>query len=184
MRSSRDRDRLRGEQLGRLGWMHVRVWSTDLFRDPARDVARVNAAVQQAVASRAAAVPVADEPTAPPEPAAEPAVPEPSAPGPGSGAAPSLFDDVPAEEIPETEGPGADEFVPTTDQGARERRVRGRKAKRVIAPATSEQPDAPMLDVPTVQTKDDTDAGWGESQDESAHDRWLREQRPPHWGSD
>jgi hypothetical protein len=54
----------------------------------------------------------------------------------------------------------------------------------VIAPATSEQPDAPMLDVPTVQTKDDTDAGWGESQDESAHDRWLREQRPPHWGSD
>jgi hypothetical protein len=184
MRSSRDRDRLRGEQLGRLGWMHVRVWSTDLFRDPARDVARVNAAVQQAVASRAAAVPVADEPTAPPEPAAEPSAPEPSAPGPGSGAAPSLFDDVPAEEIPETEGPGADEFVPTTDQGARERRVRGRKAKRVIAPATSEQPDAPMLDVPTVQTKDDTDAGWGESQDESAHDRWLREQRPPHWGSD
>ncbi len=31
------------------------------------------------------------------------------------------------------------------------------------------------------QTRDDTDAGWGERRDESGHDRWLREQRPPHW---
>src|SRR5690349_2858640 len=82
MRSSRDRDRLRGEQLGRLGWMHVRVWSTDLFRDPARDVARVNAAVLQAVASRAAAVPVASEPTAAEPTAVEPTAPEPITPGP------------------------------------------------------------------------------------------------------
>lgn len=32
-----------------------------------------------------------------------------------------------------------------------------------------------------AQTKDDTDAGWGEWADEDAHERWLREQRPPHW---
>ena len=31
------------------------------------------------------------------------------------------------------------------------------------------------------QSRDDTDAGWGERSDESAHDRWLQEQRPPHW---
>lgn len=31
------------------------------------------------------------------------------------------------------------------------------------------------------QTSDDTDRGWGERSDEDAHDRWLREQRPPHW---
>lgn len=31
------------------------------------------------------------------------------------------------------------------------------------------------------QTSDDTDTGWGERPDEDAHDRWLREQRPPHW---
>ena len=31
------------------------------------------------------------------------------------------------------------------------------------------------------QTRDDTDRGWGERPDEDAHDRWLREQRPPHW---
>jgi hypothetical protein len=35
------------------------------------------------------------------------------------------------------------------------------------------------------QTKDDTDVGWGEAADpESArdeHERWLLEQRPPHW---
>lgn len=32
------------------------------------------------------------------------------------------------------------------------------------------------------QTSDDTDRGWGEvPADEDAHDRWLQEQRPPHW---
>jgi hypothetical protein len=32
------------------------------------------------------------------------------------------------------------------------------------------------------QTRDDTDAGWGERRDEGAQDQWLRDQRPPHWG--
>jgi hypothetical protein len=45
MRTTRDRDRLRAEQLERLGWRHLRVWSTDVFRDPARDVARILKAV-------------------------------------------------------------------------------------------------------------------------------------------
>lgn len=32
------------------------------------------------------------------------------------------------------------------------------------------------------QTSDDTDRGWGEvPTEEDAHDRWLQEQRPPHW---
>jgi len=52
MSSTRDRDRLRVEQLRRLGWEHVRIWSTDLFRNPARDVSRVMAAVHAASASR------------------------------------------------------------------------------------------------------------------------------------
>lgn len=43
MASSRDRDRLREEQLGRLGWQTVRVWTTDVYRDPARDVERIRA---------------------------------------------------------------------------------------------------------------------------------------------
>jgi very-short-patch-repair endonuclease len=37
----RERERLGPEQLDRLGWRTVRVWSTDVFRDPARDVARI-----------------------------------------------------------------------------------------------------------------------------------------------
>ncbi len=41
MRTPRDRDRLRAEHLERLGWRHLRVWSTDVFRDPARDVSRI-----------------------------------------------------------------------------------------------------------------------------------------------
>lgn len=31
------------------------------------------------------------------------------------------------------------------------------------------------------QTRDDTDRGWGERPEDDEHDRWLREQRPPHW---
>ncbi|WP_082538059.1 AAA domain-containing protein [Angustibacter sp. Root456] len=50
--NSRERDRLRPEQLERLGWRHLRVWSTDVFRDPAREVARIRAAVERAVADR------------------------------------------------------------------------------------------------------------------------------------
>ena len=39
----------------------------------------------------------------------------------------------------------------------------------------------PAARVCPEQTRDDTDAGWGELPDEHAHDRWLHEQRPPHW---
>jgi len=69
MSSTRDRDRLRVEQLRRLGWEHVRVWSTDLFRDPARDVARVIAAVRSASAARPAENRRADSQPADPQPA-------------------------------------------------------------------------------------------------------------------
>jgi hypothetical protein len=118
MSSTRDRDRLRVEQLRRLGWEHVRVWSTDLFRDPARDVARVIAAVRSA-----------------------------SAAGPAE-----------AAETPPAEIPPAD-----------------------IQPADT-KPRAATTRPKLEQTRDDTDAGWGERLDEDAQDRWLRDQRPPHWG--
>jgi REase_MTES_1575 len=39
--SVRERDRMRAERLSRLGWEHLRIWSVDIFRDPAREVARV-----------------------------------------------------------------------------------------------------------------------------------------------
>ncbi len=44
--SVRERDRLVPQLLTRRGWRYVRVWSTDIFRDPARDVARVVDAVR------------------------------------------------------------------------------------------------------------------------------------------
>lgn len=36
--------------------------------------------------------------------------------------------------------------------------------------------DEPVL---PSQTRDDTDAGWGERFE--ANDRWLLDERPPHW---
>jgi DNA polymerase III delta prime subunit len=118
MASTRDRDRLRIEQLRRLGWEHVRVWSTDLFRDPARDVARVSAAVRAA-----------------------------------SGEPPAVDD--------------------ATVPGSREEGAGKAADPNVAATATGSKPE---------QTRDDTDAGWGERPREDSHDQWLQEQRPPHWG--
>lgn len=54
MTSVRDRDRLRVEQLRRLGWEHERVWTVDVFRDPARDIARIVNTVTRASQERAA----------------------------------------------------------------------------------------------------------------------------------
>lgn len=112
----RERDRLRVESLARRGWHHVRVWTTDLFRDPGREEARVLAEIRRATSSR-------------------------GAPEGWAGDAPS-----PSE-----------------------------------APATPSAQHRSVRPHPSDQTRDDTDAGWGEVPDRDAHDRWLQEQRPPHW---
>ncbi len=72
--SVRDRDRLRGEHLKRLGWNFHRVWSTNWFHDPQTEVAKVRAAYDDAVSEAEPAVP---PPPPPPEP---PLPPPPSAP--------------------------------------------------------------------------------------------------------
>jgi very-short-patch-repair endonuclease len=61
--SVRDRDRLRGEHLQRLGWNFHRLWSTNWFHDPDAEVGRIRSAYERAVA---AADPPADEPPAAP----------------------------------------------------------------------------------------------------------------------
>ena len=50
-RSVRDRDRLRGEHLQRLGWSFHRLWSTNWFQNPQAEVARLQDAYQRAVAA-------------------------------------------------------------------------------------------------------------------------------------
>jgi hypothetical protein len=130
MGSTRERDRLQAERLRRLGWEYVRIWSTDLFRDPARDVARISAMVRQASAARPAAT--------------RPAQSTPAGTGPSDS---TQAEGTPAAITPVATGPS---FA-----------------------ATRSAPE---------QTRDDTDAGWGERPDQDAQDDWLREQRPPHWG--
>ncbi len=48
-RSARDRDRLRQQVLEGLGWKIHRIWSTDWFRDPERELGRVEEALQAAL---------------------------------------------------------------------------------------------------------------------------------------
>jgi hypothetical protein len=52
-RSARDRERLRPEVLGRLGWRLHRIWSPDWFRDPAGEMGRVTDALLKAKAAQA-----------------------------------------------------------------------------------------------------------------------------------
>ncbi|MCQ3812387.1 MAG: DUF4011 domain-containing protein [Acidimicrobiia bacterium] len=47
--TARDRDRLRQEHLERLGWRFCRIWSTDWFSDPQREVDRVLVAYEKAL---------------------------------------------------------------------------------------------------------------------------------------
>ncbi len=61
--SVRDRDRLRGEHLQRLGWSFHRLWSTNWFADPHAEVAKVRDAYQRAVDAAEPALP--DEPEPP-----------------------------------------------------------------------------------------------------------------------
>jgi very-short-patch-repair endonuclease len=90
--SVRDRDRLRGEHLQRLGWNFQRLWSTNWFHNPQAEVAKLRDAYERAVAEADLASPApaeqGAEPTAAESPAAEPAASEPAAeapaaPGPG-----------------------------------------------------------------------------------------------------
>ena len=74
--SARDRDRLRQEQLERLGWRFHRIWSTDWFRHKDECVEKVIAAYQQALREADEITPVGSSP-APydPEPSPEVAAP-------------------------------------------------------------------------------------------------------------
>jgi very-short-patch-repair endonuclease len=52
-KSARDRDRLRQEILENLGWNIIRIWSTDWFRDPASELARVSGELNRLIAAKA-----------------------------------------------------------------------------------------------------------------------------------
>jgi very-short-patch-repair endonuclease len=71
--SVRDRDRLRGEHLQRLGWSFHRLWSTNWFSDPQGEMTKLQAAYDRAVAATDSERAGQAAPPAPaPEPEPEP----------------------------------------------------------------------------------------------------------------
>jgi hypothetical protein len=149
---TRFRERLRPEQLARSGWSWVPVWSTDVYRDPAREVARIVAEVRAHLREVAT--------TAVTHHATET----------GKAAA--------AETAAHEHAELAVEEQVSADQVAEEADVDG---DAMSDEHSTPEPPKPRVKPTVDQTRDDTDAGWGERADESAHDRWLEEQRPPHW---
>ncbi len=137
----RARDVLRPRQLRRMGWHPMRVWSTDVFRDPAPEVVRILDAVNTLARER-------DVDVLATAAASDASTPTDSTPADPTGSATPVDD-------------GAETGKDVPEKGRRRRRRRGSPAER---------------------SADDTDTGWGErprSKDE--HERWLHEQRPPHW---
>ena len=83
--ATRDRDRLRQENLERLGWRFHRIWSTEWFRNPELEAERAVAAYRQALAAdRGSQPPPVAAPTPPPAP------PEPAPPPPQRGPRPNI----------------------------------------------------------------------------------------------
>ena len=168
-RSTRERDRLRAEQLGRLGWEHVRVWSTDVFRDPAREIARIVTLAR-------------DQPFVPRADAAPPASADAEAGAgeqPGDGGSDAVEPAGP-DGADTTTSAGGSEASPTdgaTGSGkGKGRRKRRRAFRKGTGAAASDEGEG------YGPTQDDLDLGWGDrGEDPAGRDRWLQEQRPPHY---
>ncbi|MER7073507.1 AAA domain-containing protein [Terrabacter sp. NPDC000476] len=178
--STRDRDRLRPEQLARLGWVHERVWSTDIFRDPAREIARLVTVARTA------------SPPATPEPEDAPA----------SGGADGTAGDEPGATVDAAQdattggaASGADRSssrsagAATTSAPAAAPKPK-RKRRRVFRKGTGDAAATPDASEPGAaepggalrRNSDELDLGWGERPSGSGvGDRWLEEQRPPHY---
>jgi very-short-patch-repair endonuclease len=173
LRSTRDRDRLRPEQLARLGWIHERVWSTDVFRDPAREISRIVAIARETRPSGTAAEPA----TRPEREAAGTAAQTASAPDAAEPEAPTTSGGAGAAD-----GAGA-AGAPDPGDGEPRRRKRRRVFRRGTAETAAEDVLEDLAPSPVGgRSRDDTDLGWGTSQaDEASREQWLQEQRPPHY---
>ena len=124
----------------------MRVWSTDLYRDPAPEVVRVAAAVRDAL--RTAQVVSASDVTN----------------------AEVKNADV-TNAVPDSAVVADSAVTPTPEASAPPAETPKRARRRVRRAATE-------------RSADDSDTGWGDrprSGDDPAHERWLNEQRPPHW---
>lgn len=118
--SMRMRDRLVQEQLLRLGWRPLKILTVDLFRDPAREEARIVSTMERIAAGDTRTGPIS----------------------------------------------------------------RPRRARRPATGGASGSSEAGQPAPELEQTRDDTDAGWGEAAGGQGdpRDRWIAENRPPHWG--
>ena len=152
----RMRERLRIAQLHRLGWRAIRVASVDLFRDPAREEARIVAALEGLRA-------------------------RPNVPASGSGESEGQPSGAARRAAVGPTTAGAAEIVRIPVPMPPSYGMLSGSASSPKVGASSDRPRVASGAGRPEQTRDDTDAGWGETGSIDAHDRWLEENRPPHW---
>lgn len=174
LRSTRDRDRLRPEQLARLGWVHERVWSTDVFRDPAREIARIVTLARTS-------------PPAAPQPSASVEAGAPNGSVAGERAVGGSDDEHGAAPDGADSNEAATATTATEAAKAPEAPAPKRKRRRVFRKGTAaaeaaSEGDASEPGAALGRSSDELDLGWGDRPSGSGlGDRWLQEQRPPHY---
>lgn len=132
-RSARDRDRLRQDILEALGWRIERIWSTDWFQDPRRELARIIDALEDERAKKRAAHGSASPPFDTGEVAQHPE----------SGFTEELIDGDPEYEDPE------DALL--TESPPKERRMSRNEARGVLVRLREETIKTAMPEVPPEQ---------------------------------
>jgi hypothetical protein len=221
---ARGRDRIRPAELKRRGWTHERLWSTDVFRDPAREVARVRGAARGGQRSPRAGA-HRGEPTPAPAARPEPSVrwdsetagreqPAGAAPAPGTSASPwtaiapqrrghrpRVPTGRPVEDYRDDELDAvvawicSDTLLRTREQLAalvrqqlglvrRSSRVDTAVASaitRVVARGDARTSDIPGAPAGTSPSESGRRRGSDRVDPHDPHERWLLDQRPPHW---
>ncbi len=191
--SVRERTRQRPELLERLGWKSVTLWTIEVFTDPsgcadmiARDLGLESHADEGGSAGflQGPLLGAAHVAEAPAGPAVALASTGDQEPGEEEYTEPGEHYAEGSYEYGSTENAGADEGQDGEEDNMPEphdsglRRPRG--ARRVSVPGTGpESADAAEEPVPGLDGRDEARPS---SSDEEERDRWIKDQRPPHWG--
>ncbi len=174
LRSTRERDRLRTDQLTRLGWLHERAWTTDVFRDPAREISRIVTMVRS-IEPATALDPVGGSAS---DDSAARSTTDADRTGPAATA-------IERGDLADRVGPRGDEGSASKAKGKRQRRRVFRKGTGAAAePASGSGAPGATAGQPGEglgRSSDELDLGWGErAAGAGVGDQWLQEQRPPH----
>ncbi|APF41546.1 hypothetical protein BHE16_11740 [Neomicrococcus aestuarii] len=179
--SVRERSRLRPQRLETMGWRYIPLWTIDVFSDPETVSQRLGEYLGLFTAPDPTPSTSQEESVAPDQQAAAASNVEASnAAVPESGTAQVSASAPEATAVQESNS--VEESASAEQADSAQQSESEPKNVTVVPPKPTTIKDIPPASavLPRVAKEDDPRA-WGDRED-SNHDQWLKEQRPPHWG--